>query len=235
MTTGFICNPLVIVHEWLNNPSNTGFVSQPVWKLLWPIAAVLHQQLRQPLYTEQRDYTRTQKLHYTPPVSVHPARKQPPCCSALLCLPTVHMSWAWLEWAPATERHLTASAGTSGAQFCWLSPRIWRCFSFLGVCSANEKRERERDTTRCVEARNGWGESEGKTEARWRVWWKESDGQSEKDWETEMENRSGKKWVIEGDREKRVERVWNARREFNLFSGSVVPSQKCVYQPLLCH
>lgn len=53
--------------------------------------------------------------------------------------------------------------------------------------------------------------------------------------ETEMENQSGKKWVIEGDREKRVERVWNARREFNLFFGSVVPSQKCVYQPLLCH
>lgn len=78
-----------------------------------------------------RVYTRTQKLHYTPSLlTVHPARKQPPCCSAQ-CLPNVHMSWAWLKWARPAERHLTASAGTSGAQFCLLSPPIWPCFSLL--------------------------------------------------------------------------------------------------------
>lgn len=66
------------------------------------------------------------------------------------------MSWAGPKWL----RSLTASAGTSGAQFCWLSPRIWPCFSILDAHSENEKRERKRQ-------RNGWKESdrdEGNTE-----------------------------------------------------------------------
>lgn len=120
--------------------------------------------------------------------------------------PTVHMSWAGPKWL----RSLTASAGTSGAQFCWLSPRIWPCFSFW-MHTVKMRRERERP-------RNGWKESDrdkSNTEGL-----KERDGRTKKDGEkrkTKIENQSGKKWVIVGDREKGVERVWNARREFNLF------------------
>lgn len=180
-----------------------------------------------------RVYTRTQKLHYTPSLlTVHPARKQPPCCSAQ-CLPTVRMSWAWLKWARPAEQSLTASAGTSGAQFCLLSPPIWPCFSLSEQSAQCRWDER---------ANKSWGMDEEKVR-QWQKldrglgWKRERDVQTErlKDWETETENQSGTKWVIEGDTEKRVERVWNVRREFNLFSGSVVPSQKCVYQPLLCH
>lgn len=54
--------------------------------------------------------------------------------------PTVHMSWAGPKWL----RYLTASAGTSGAQFCWLSPHIWPCFSFW-MHTVKMRRERERD------------------------------------------------------------------------------------------
>lgn len=76
-----------------------------------------------------------------PLITEHRVRRQPPCCSAPPCSPTVHMSWAGLKWARPAERRLTASAGTSGAQFCQLSPRIWPCFSYLGLRSGKEREE----------------------------------------------------------------------------------------------
>lgn len=98
------------------------------------------------------------------------------------------MSWAGLKWARPAERRLTASAGTSGAQFCSLSPRIWPCFSFLGVHSGEEKGERRR-------YRRGAGD-DGETKAR------QTDGLKGREREREMarqrkteerENQSGKK------------------------------------------
>ncbi|CAB1444177.1 unnamed protein product, partial [Pleuronectes platessa] len=53
-------------------------------------------QLRQPLYTEQRDYTRTQKLHYTPSLST----------------PSQKAATMWLNAAvPANCPHVLGMAG----------------------------------------------------------------------------------------------------------------------------